>query len=44
MKTLVIDHSPVVSQQFHDDLEVLARIHILRHDTVVGAVQKDLAQ
>jgi hypothetical protein len=44
MKTLVIDHFPVVSQQLHDDLEVFARVDVLCHDIVVGPIEQNLAQ
>lgn len=44
VEALIVDHPPVVPQQLHDDLEVLARIHVLRHHAVVCSVEQDLAQ
>lgn len=44
MKALVVDHFPVVPQQFHDDLEMLTRIYILCHDIVIRSIQEYLAQ
>jgi hypothetical protein len=44
MEALVVDHLPVVSQQPHDDLEVVARIDVLCHDIVVCPVEQNLAQ
>lgn len=44
VETFVVDHASIVPQQLHDDLQVLARINVLRHDVVVGSVEEDLAQ
>ena len=44
METLVVDHLPVVSQELHDDLEMLPRVHILRHNVVVCSIEQNLAQ
>ena len=44
VEALVIDHPPVVPQQLHDDLKMLARIHVLRHHAVVCSVEQNLAQ
>ena len=39
VKTLVVDHLPVVPQKLHDGLQMFARVDILRHNTVVGAIE-----
>lgn len=44
VEALVLDHLAVVAQQVHADLEMLAAVHIRRHDVVVRPVQQDLAQ
>ena len=44
MEPFVVDHLSVVPQQPHDDLEVVARIHVLSHDVVIRPVDQDLAQ
>jgi hypothetical protein len=43
VETLVVDHLAVVSQQLHDDLEMLARVDVLGHDVIVCPVQQNLA-
>jgi hypothetical protein len=44
VEAFVIDHLSVISQQLHDDLEMFARVHVLRHDIVVCPIEQDLAQ
>jgi hypothetical protein len=44
VEALVLDHLAVVAQQVHADLEMLAAVHIRRHDVVVRPIQQDLAQ
>jgi hypothetical protein len=44
VESLVVDHLAVVPQQLHDNLEVFARVDILRHDVVVGPVEQDLPE
>lgn len=44
MKSLVVYHPPVVSEQVHANLEMVARINIRCHDVVVGPVQENLSQ
>jgi hypothetical protein len=44
VESLVINHFPVVSQQPHDDLEVISRVNILCHDIVVCPVEQNLTQ
>lgn len=44
METLIVDHPSVVEQQLHDDLQMLSRIDICRHDIVVRTVKQDFPQ
>jgi hypothetical protein len=44
METLIVDHFSVISQEPHDNLEVIARVDILSHDIVVRPIEQDLAQ
>lgn len=44
MKSLIINHSPVIKQQPHAQLQMLARIYVFGHDIVVRSVQQQLAE
>jgi hypothetical protein len=44
VEPLVVDHFSVVSQQPHDDLEVIAGINVLCHDIVICPVEQNLPQ
>lgn len=44
MKSLIIDHLPVVPQQLHDDLEVFTRVNVLCHDIVICSIEENLAE
>lgn len=44
MKALVLYHLPIISQEFHAQLEILAALDIGHHHVVVGTVQQDLSQ
>jgi hypothetical protein len=44
MEPLIVDHFPVVSQQSHDDLEMIARIDVLCHNIVVCPIEQNFAQ
>ena len=38
MEALVLDHFPVVAEEVHADLEMLAPINVCSHNAVVGSV------
>ncbi len=44
VKAFVLNHFSVIAQQVHADLEVLASIHVGRHDAIVGTVEEDFAE
>lgn len=44
VESLVLHHPPVVFQLPHDELEVVARVDVARHDLVELTVEQDLAQ
>jgi hypothetical protein len=44
VESFVVDHLPVVPQQPHDDLKMVARVDVLCHDVVICAVEQNLAQ
>lgn len=44
MEPLILYHPPVILQLPHDELQVIARVDIARHDLVELTVEQDLAQ
>ena len=44
MKSLVLHHLPVVSQEIHTQLQMLSSFHIFSHDIVIISVEQDLSQ
>ena len=44
VEAFILHHPPIVLQLPHDELQVLARIHVFRHDLVELSVQQDLSQ
>lgn len=44
VKPFVLDHLSIISKKVHAYLEVFSTINVSSHDTIVGAVQKYLAQ
>lgn len=44
METLVLHHPPIILQLPHDQLEIVSRIDIARHDLVELTVEQDLSQ
>ena len=44
VESFVLNHSSMVTQQLHAQFEVLALRHVGGHDSVIGAVEEDLAQ
>lgn len=44
MERFVIDHLAVVSEQHHDNLEMVRRLHVCGHDAEVRPLQQHLTQ
>lgn len=44
MEAFVLHHLPVVSQQVHTYLQMLATVNVCGHDAIVRPVQEDLAE
>jgi hypothetical protein len=44
VKPLIVDHPPIIQQQFHAQLQMFGRIDVFGHDVVVCSVQKQFAE
>ena len=44
VETLVLHHFTVVSEQVHEELQVISFVHVSNHDSIIGTVQQNLAQ
>lgn len=44
VKSLILHHLPVVSEEIHASFEVVSAVNICRHDIIIGAVQKNFAK
>lgn len=44
MERLVLNVFALVTEQVHGELEMIRRVHVLQHDTIVGPVEQDLSK
>lgn len=44
VKSLILDHLPIVSEQIHAYFEVVSSVHICSHDAIVGPVQQNFSE
>lgn len=44
VKTLVLNHLPIVAEQIHANFEVVTPIDIRSHNGIVGAIEQNFSQ